>query len=287
MSTAVAESEVVRESDGVGSSLPQMYRIASVQRELADTVTLELAPRAGRCPKILPGQFNMLYAFGTGEIPVSMSGDCIDDGRCVHTVREVGAVSRALAALDPGDMIGVRGPFGAAWPLAEAEGADLLLIAGGVGLAPLRPAVYQALRRRERFGRVAVLCGARNPQTLLYRDELARWRQSLVVELTVDHADAEWQEHVGVVPDLIPRTTFDPAETVAMVCGPEVMMRFSAAALLAAGVPGERIYLSLERNMKCAIGLCGHCQFGPAFICRDGPVMRYDRIAALLSVREV
>jgi NAD(P)H-flavin reductase len=229
----------------------------------------------------------MLYAFGTGEIPISMSGDCSDGGRCVHTVREVGSVSRAIAAHGPGDMIGVRGPFGTAWPLEEAEGADLLIIAGGVGLAPLRPVVYHAIRRRERYGRVAVLCGARNPQTLLYRDELTRWRQPLTVELTVDHADGDWREHVGVVPDLIPRTAFDPTETVAMVCGPEVMMRFSAAALLAAGVPGERIYLSLERNMKCAIGLCGHCQFGPAFICRDGPVMRYDRIADLLSVREV
>jgi NAD(P)H-flavin reductase len=287
MSTAAADSAGSLEPEATAPYLPRMYRLGRHQRELADTVTLEVRPVSGDCPIATPGQFNMLYAFGAGEIPISVSGDCGDGQGFVHTVREVGPVSRALAALAPGEFLGVRGPFGAGWPLAGAEGADLLVIAGGLGLAPLRPVIRHVIRTRARFGRVAVLCGARNPQALLYRDELALWRQSLAVELTVDHAGVGWGEHVGVVPDLIGRTRFDPADTIAMVCGPEVMMRLTAESLVAAGVARERIHLSLERNMKCAIGHCGHCQLGPAFVCRDGPVMRYDRIAGLLTVREL
>ena len=269
--------------------VPQVYRVDGVRRELSDTVTLELKPVSGSRPSFEPGQFNMLYVFGVGEVPISMSGNCTDEARFVHTVRDVGAVSGAIAKLEPGAMIGVRGPFGTSWPVTTAEGSDVVIIAGGLGIAPLRPAIYDILANRRRYGHVVILVGSRNPKDLLYRLELEEWRRRLDIdiEVTVDHADADWRGNVGVVPGLIPRAAFDPEETVALVCGPEVMMRFTVSALRDAGVASERIYLSMERNMKCAVGLCGHCQFGPAFICKDGPVMRYDKIGEIFAVREL
>jgi len=269
--------------------LPQPYRVERRRRELAGTVTLELAPLSGSRPACAPGQFNMLYAFGVGEVAISLSGDPAGQATFVHTVRDVGAVSGALARLEPGATLGLRGPFGSGWPMDAAEGADVLFIAGGLGLAPLRPAILAVLAHRERYGRVAILVGSRSPAEILYRRELERWRRRLdiQVEVTVDHAGAAWCGHVGVVPGLVARADFEPRDALAMVCGPEVMMRFTASALLAAGVAAERIHLSMERNMKCAIGLCGHCQFGPAFVCKDGPVMRFDRIAGILAVPEI
>lgn len=269
--------------------IPQRYRVVSVRRELADTGTLELAPASGPCPAFAPGQFNMLYVFGIGEVAISLSGDCADRNRFVHTVRNVGAVSGAIAALEAGAAIGVRGPFGSAWPVAAAEGSDIVIVAGGLGLAPLRPVIYHLLANRGRYGHVSILFGARNPHDMLYRGELETWRRNLDidVEVTVDHADPDWRGHVGVVTGLIPRATFDPHETLAFVCGPEVMMRFAASALVNAGVDASRIFLSMERNMKCALGLCGHCQFGPSFVCKDGPVMRLDLIAPILAIREI
>ena len=269
--------------------LPQPWRVERRRRELIGAVTLELAPLAGARPDFAPGQFNMLYVFGVGEVAISLSGDAGRGTTFVHTLRNVGAVSGALTALQVGASVGVRGPFGRGWPLAEAEGADVLLVAGGLGLAPLRPALYAILARRERYGRVLVMVGSRSPEDILYRRELEHWRRrpDLEVLLTVDHADADWRGHVGVVPALIPHAGLDPAETLALVCGPEVMMRFTANALLAAGIRPERIHLSMERNMKCAVGQCGHCQFGPFFVCKDGPVLRYDRIGTILAVPEI
>jgi NAD(P)H-flavin reductase len=204
-------------------------------------------------------------------------------------VRNVGAVSAAIAKLEAGATIGVRGPFGTSWPVVAAQGADVLFVAGGLGLAPLRPAIYHVLANRPRYGRVVILFGSRNPKDMLYRRELEQWRQRLDVdiEVTVDHADADWHGNVGVVPALIRRVAFDPHDSFALVCGPEVMMRFTVSALRAEGVVSDRIYLSMERNMKCAIGLCGHCQFGPVFVCKDGPVMRFDKIAEIFAMREI
>lgn len=269
--------------------VPQVYRVAEVRRELPDTVTLAVKPVSGARPAFQSGQFNMLYVFGVGEIPISMSGDQTDEGTFLHTVRDVGAVSKALAKLPAGATIGLRGPFGTSWPMTAAEGADVVIVAGGLGLAPLRPAIYAVLANRKRYGRVVILVGSRNPANLLFRHEMEEWRRRLDVdiEVTVDHADADWRGNVGVVPSLIPRAAFDPQEAIALVCGPEVMMRFTVAALREAGIADERIYLSMERNMKCAIGLCGHCQFGPTFICKDGPVMRYDGIADIFAIREL
>lgn len=269
--------------------LPQPWRVERRRRELIGAVTLELAPLAGERPDFAPGQFNMLYVFGVGEVAISLSGDAERGTTFVHTLRNVGAVSGALSRLEVGASVGVRGPFGRGWPLAEAEGADVLLVAGGLGLAPLRPALYALLARRERYGRVVVMVGSRSPEEILYRRELEHWRRrpDLEVLLTVDHADAGWRGHVGVVPALIPHAGLDPAKTLALVCGPEVMMRFTAHALLAAGVEAGRIHLSMERNMKCAVGQCGHCQFGPFFVCKDGPVLGYDRIGTILAVPEI
>ena len=269
--------------------VPEIYRVKSVRRELSDTVTLELTPISGSRPPFEPGQFNMLYAFGIGEVPISMSANATDDGVFVHTVRDVGAISGAIARLEAGATLGVRGPFGTGWPVRSAEGADLIIVAGGLGLAPLRPAIRQILASRQRYGRIVVLIGSRTPKDLLFKEELEEWRRRLDVDIdvTVDHADPSWHGNVGVVPDLIARAAFDPQKTVALVCGPEVMMRFTVSGLRDAGVTSERIYLSMERNMKCAIGLCGHCQFGPTFVCKDGPVISYDRIADFLTVKEL
>lgn len=267
--------------------VPDTLRVARVQRETSDTVTVSLEAD-GTFP-FIPGQFNMLYAFAVGEVPISMSGDPGREHEIVHTIRSVGAVSGALCGLRKGAVVGVRGPFGQPWPVADTRGLDLLLVAGGVGLAPLRPVVYHALRHRAAYGRVDLLVGARTPGDLLYRRELTRWqrRGDLRVLTTVDRAGTDWKGRIGVVPQLLDEIPVDAARTAALLCGPEVMMRFTIRQLVERGVPEDRIYLSLERNMKCAVGFCGHCQFGPSFVCRDGPVFRYDRISSLFWLREV
>ncbi len=266
---------------------PLWARVLRVRRETHDTWTLTLD--TGGPFAFAPGQFNMLYVPGVGEVPISISGDPTSPGPLVHTLRAVGAVTRALCSLKPGDLVGVRGPFGTPWPVDRAEGLDVVIVAGGIGLAPLRPALYYLLHQREWYGKIVLLYGARSPRDLLYRRELERWRGrfDLVVEVTVDHADPSWRGHVGVVTRLIPEVSFDPWNTLALVCGPEIMMRFTAQALLDRKVPPENLYLSLERNMQCGVGLCGHCQLGPFFVCKDGPVFAYPRVAPFLGKREV
>lgn len=269
--------------------LPLPYRIISVRQDTPDTATIDLQPVRAAIPEPAPGQFTMLYMLGVGEAPISVSGVPIEGAPLAQTLRGVGNVSKAIIRLQPGDEIGVRGPYGTTWPVAEADGHDVLFIAGGLGLAPLRPAIRHVLAHRDRYGRVAVLYGARTPADILYRDELVLWRRMLdvQVEVTVDRAQRAWHGAVGVVTELIPRAGFEPDRTLAMVCGPEVMMRFSVQALQGAGLPSERIYVSMERSMKCGTGLCGHCQFGGEFVCKQGAVMRYDRIASIFTVREI
>jgi NAD(P)H-flavin reductase len=270
--------------------LPQPYRVQRVRREIPDTFTLELEPEEGvEIPPFASGQFNMLYVFGVGEIPISISGDPARRRPLVHTTRAVGTVSRAMRALQPEDVIGVRGPFGSHWPIERAMGKDVVIVAGGIGLAPLRSAMYQAISHREKYGKVVLLYGARTPQDILYRREVEHWRAhfDLEVYVTVDHATGKWRGSVGVVTKLIPRATFDPRNTVAMICGPEVMMRFTATELEKRGVATDDIFVSMERNMKCAIGHCGHCQYGPHFICKDGPVFQYSHVQDLLTKWEI
>ena len=269
---------------------PEPLRIDRIHNETDDTFTLRLDVSARRDGfRFVPGQFNMLYVFGVGEVAISISGDPERPETLVHTVRAVGTVTRAMQGLRRGAMLGVRGPFGMPWPLAEARGQDVLLVTGGVGLAPLRPALYHLLHHRKEYGRVTILVGARTPEDLLYRREIERWRKrrDVQVGVTVDRAGPAWTGDVGVVPALVPLARFDPAQTIAMVCGPEVMLRFTVRELHRHGMADEQIYFSMERNMKCAMGLCGRCQFGADFVCKDGPVLRYDRIRDRLMVREL
>lgn len=270
--------------------LPVSYRITRVRQELPDTFTLELVRADGSARLTYqPGQFNMLYVFGTGEVPISICGDPANHKVLVHTTRAVGPVTNAMRTLKKGDCIGIRGPFGTSWPVAEAEGKDVVIVAGGIGLAPLRPAMYHVLAHRDRYERVVLLYGTRTSDDILYKTELERWRAKfdLEVDVTVDRATGDWHGNVGVVTTLIPKVPFDPSSTVAMVCGPEVMMRFTALELQQRGVPLERIYVSMERNMKCAVGLCGHCQWGTTFVCKDGPVFPYSQVKNMLSVWEL
>jgi len=268
--------------------VPNVMRVVRTRRELADVWTLEIDPGPNGFA-FAPGQFNMLYAFGIGEVAISVSGDPAESDRLIHTVRAVGNVSTALAHMKPGDTLGVRGPFGHGWPVEAATDADVVVVAGGLGLAPLRPTIYRLIAERSRYGRIALLSGSRSPTEILFRGELERWsaRLDIDVEATVDHATGDWRGQVGVVTTLIERAAFDPANTVAFVCGPEIMMRLSAVELERGGVAAERVYLSMERNMKCAIGHCGHCQFAGDFVCRDGPVATHARLGPLLALREI
>ena len=269
---------------------PVPYRVQRIRQETDDTFTLTLASANGDDQRsFAPGQFNMLYVFGVGEIPISISGNPRAPRTLVHTTRAVGAVTRAMRKLQRGAVLGVRGPFGSHWPIEQAVGSDVVIVAGGIGLAPLRPALYHLMAAREKYGRVVLLYGARTPEDILYKREVQHWRShfDLEVYVTVDRATDGWKGNVGVVTTLIPKAPFDPHSSVALVCGPEVMMRFTIQELQKRGLRAENTFVSLERNMKCAVGFCGHCQFGPTFICKDGPVFRYDRIRSFFELREV
>ena len=268
--------------------LPHLCRIVEQRQDHADTFTLTMQPVDG-ASAFAPGQFNMLYVFGVGEIPISVSGDPTVQNRLVHTTRSVGTVTSVMSELHDGDMLGVRGPFGNQWPVEAARGHDVVLIAGGIGLAPLRPALYELLNNRGDYGKIVLLYGARTQEEILYREELEQWRARFDMEVyvTVDRATGDWHGNVGVVTTLVSRAPFAPDETVAMICGPEVMMRFTVQALQKRGLPVERTYVSMERNMKCGVGICGRCQYGPFFICRDGPVFRFDHVQRFFGKWEV
>jgi NAD(P)H-flavin reductase len=266
---------------------PLPFRVAARERDTVDTWTLTLEPLEGAGPVIGPGQFMMVYVFGIGEVPISVSGPPGIAGPVALTVRAVGAVSGAICASEEGAVLGLRGPFGTSWPVEAAAGGDVVVVAGGIGLAPLRPVVLQALAHLEDYGRVTVLYGARTPEDRLYVAELERWRESIDVEVTVDAADASWVGPVGFVAKLVSRADVRPDRATAFVCGPEIMMRTSIDALVGRGLSPKRIQVSMERHMDCGVGLCGHCQLGPTLICRDGPVYPYPAIAPWMEVREL
>jgi NAD(P)H-flavin reductase len=270
--------------------LPWPFQIRRFKFETEDTFTVELQP-LGDLEEytFLPGQFNMIYVFGVGEIPISISGDPANPRILVHTTRAVGAVTKAMDKMRRGDILGIRGPYGTPWPIDKAEGRDVVFVAGGIGLAPLRPALYEVVAHRERYGKVVLLYGTRTPTDVLFRQELEHWRARFDLEIyvTVDRAMSGWRGNVGVVTNLISRAPFDPSNTMAFVCGPEVMMRFTTMELHKRGVDNEHIFVSMERNMKCAIGMCGHCQFGSVFVCKDGPVFRYSQIKDMLVKWEI
>lgn len=263
--------------------------IRARRNEIAGVDTYDLAFRdpvlqAGF--RFLPGQFNMLYLPGAGEIAISISDDPRNRSGCLHTIRVAGNVTGTLARLEPGDTLGLRGPFGTSWPVADCEGRDVVLVTGGIGLAPIRPVIYSLLHQPEKYGKVYLLHGGRSPSTLLYAGEYNDWMEhGLNVQTTVDRAEPGWNGNVGVVTLLMERLRgIDPANTILLSCGPDVMMRFAVKTALGLGIAAERIWVSLERNMQCAVGLCGHCQLGPEFICKDGPVFRLDRIAPFVNV---
>jgi NAD(P)H-flavin reductase len=284
--------EKLKSKDGVVSDpmFPALFTIERVQHETNDTFTLDLVSADGDSDfRFAPGQFNMVYVFGTGEVPISICGDPGQTKTLIHTTRAVGSVTKAMWNLKKGDLVGIRGPFGSSWPVKEAEGLDLVIVAGGIGLPPLRPVIYHAFANREKYGKLVLLYGARTPADLLFVKELEKWRatQNIEIAITVDRSMGDWKGNVGVVTTLIPKASFDPQNSVAMIVGPEIMMRYTIMELSAKGIDNEHIYVSMERNMKCGVGLCGHCQFGPSFICKDGPVYRYDHIKDLLTKREI
>jgi anaerobic sulfite reductase subunit B len=269
--------------------VPLPYRVIDRTAECRDTVTFTLEPAAEAVAAPLPGQFLMLWAPGLGEVPISIAGLPGAD-RVMHTVRAVGAATTALCEAEVGAVLGVRGPFGTTWPMARATGRDVVIVAGGIGLAPVRPVVRAILADRAAYGRVSLIVGARTAHDLLYRQALdAWWREETIdVRTTVDTPCSHWTTgSVGVVTSELRRVPIDGPSTVAMVCGPEVMMRIVGSALVDRGVPADRIAVSMERNMQCGVGRCGHCQLGPLLICRDGPVLPWSQVADLMGVPEL
>jgi NAD(P)H-flavin reductase len=263
---------------------PRVVTVKARRRETRDTVSLDFEDPLAT---YAPGQFNMLYAFGKGEVPISISS--VDGQRVTHTVRDVGLVTKALTELRAGSVMGVRGPFGQGWPVEASRGRNVVIVAGGLGLAPLRPAVETVLRNRDDYQRIVILYGARTPGDLMFVRELERWRGrfDIDVHVTVDAAPRGWRGEVGVVTKLFKRIAVEPDFSTAMVCGPEVMMRFAATGLIDVGINADDIWLSMERNMQCGAGVCGHCQMGPFLICRDGPVLQLSRLAPLMQVKEL
>ncbi len=275
-------------SKNIHPMTPVFLPIRNKRMDTKDIVSFELDASEISWDSFLPGQFNMLYVFGVGEIPISISGDPAIRPQITHTVRAVGPVSRALADLKDGDMVGLRGPFGGSWPVGESKGRDVVIMAGGLGLAPLRPLVYSIVNNRDDYGEVSLLYGTRDPGVILFQEELDGFRKSSIqVGVTVDRAESDWKGHVGGITTLLSVMHFNSDNVVANLCGPEIMMRFGAMALEYSGVTTDRIYISMERNMKCGIAACGHCQFGPTFMCREGPVYRYDKVQQILNIREI
>ncbi|HQR05197.1 MAG TPA: FAD/NAD(P)-binding protein [Gemmatales bacterium] len=265
--------------------LPLSAQLINITPEIVGVATYDFVLEGATQPfQYAVGQFNMLYIPGVGEVAISLSG--VTGQVLHHTIREAGNVTHAIAQLKLGMSIGLRGPFGTAWPLDQCVGKDIVLAAGGIGLAPVRPIIHAVLCDPKRFGKLTVLHGARSPSGLLYTGEYDLWRnQGLQVEVIVDRADTNWHEQVGVITQLLDRLPLTrPTETILMTCGPEVMMHFVARSAISRGIAEQQIWLSLERHMNCAIGHCGHCQLGSAFVCKDGPVFRYDRIRQFLAV---
>lgn len=267
--------------------LPDQFLVKRKVNENKDTFTLTLEPLEKKSFLYQPGQFNMLYMFGLGEVAISISGNSEKPLPLIHTIRAVGTTTKAMQKLKKGDVIGLRGPFGSSWPITQAKGKDVIIVVGGIGLAPLRPVIYYILAHRQDYGRVSLLYGARTPEDQIYLNEFAGWQEKLDFFTIVDRASKKWGSDVGVVTRLIPKAKFNPSNTLAMICGPEVMMRFVSLALQDKGLTPEQIFVSMERNMKCAIGFCGHCQLGGTFICKDGPVFTYKEMKRYLELREV
>jgi NAD(P)H-flavin reductase len=287
-------TNVAPQTIAVSTSKPMMpywAEITDIEPEAPGIATywlrfLEPALRKGYT--FQPGQFNMLYLPGYGESAISISSD--PDNREVigHTIRYTGNVTQNISRLKVGDVLGVRGPFGTYWPLEQAKGSDLIISTGGIGLPPLRPLLYYITHHREEYGRVVLLYGARTPKDLQFTNEYDAWEKAgIEAMITVDRGDEDWNGQVGVVPILFYRMRMDPKKTFVLTCGPEIMIRFVVFEALARRVPSDRIFVSLERNMKCGLGQCGHCQIGPYFVCKDGPVFSFAELEPYYNVEEL
>lgn len=269
-------------------SIPTLYEVKTITHDTSDVFTLTLGTTEDNKGMVFsPGQFNMLYHFGFGEVAISVSGDPSREETLVHTIRAVGSVTQSMKKLKVGDEIGVRGPFGSYWPLLKNH-SDVLIVAGGIGLAPLRPALFDLVAHKNLYQNITLLYGARSPEEILYKNDLERWQeQGVKIETTVDYADLNWQGQVGVVTSLIKKNIKDPKNTLVFICGPEIMIKFAVHELLGAKVEGKDIFISLERNMQCAVGFCGHCQYGPYFLCKDGPVFSHAQLQKWLMIKEL
>lgn len=276
--------------NAIDAGPPHAATVVARTQESPTIFTLRLRlddPAAQAAYRFAPGQFNMLYLYGVGEAPISIMSDPQERDGIGHTIRAVGRVTNGLAALQPGDQLGLRGPFGRGWPLREMGGYDVVVLTGGLGCAPVVSVIRYVLRRRERFGRLVVIQGVKHTEDLIWREQYDQWTQLPDTQVLVAASEGEplWPWHVGRVTDLFSLARFDPRRAVALMCGPEGMMRAGADSLLARGLPESRLYLSMERNMQCAVGRCGHCQLGGAFVCRDGPVFGWGEVKALLAHR--
>lgn len=269
--------------------LPRPFRIRRVIREVPGVFTWHLEPEDGGSFSFRPGQFNMLYQFGIGEVPISISGDCRRRDLLMHTIRVAGSVTKEMAKLKAGDTIGVRGPFGNGWPIADAYGSDVIFVTGTIGLAPLRPLILEVLAERDKFGKVVLCYGSRGTDDILFEKDLHEWRGRFDtnVHVTVHSAPVGYRGRVGSVAAAVKVARIDGENTAAFVCRSEVMTKPAVDALAERGLSHDRIWVNLERNMKCGIGLCGHCQWGPTFMCKDGPVYRFDQVEARMRVREL
>lgn len=270
--------------------IPKLYKINSHCDETSDTFTIELQPLDKDLKfSFQPGQFCMLHAFGIGESAISISGDPLRKNVITHTIKQVGSVTKILEALNLNSVIGVRGPFGTPWPVQSAVGKNVVIVAGGIGLAPLRPVIYHIQANRAQYNKVWLFYGARTPKDIIYEEEIANWRKNndIEIHLTVDKGSLFWRGSVGTVTALMEKVAIDVENTMALVCGPEIMIHFSVLSLEKLGLAKEAIYVSMERNMQCGVGYCGHCMCGAKFICKDGPVLKYSDAEQLLTVREL
>lgn len=269
---------------------PLEARVVERVQESAHIFTLRLEltdPAAQAAYRFSPGQFNMVYLFGVGEVPISIVSDPEDERLLDHTIRVVGRVTKGLDRLRAGDRVGIRGPYGRGWPMDAAGGRDVVLTTGGLGCAPVVSVINYVMRRREEFRRLVIMQGVKHSDDLIWRAHYDQWARQpdTQVLLAADVAGPGWPGHVGRVTALVGQARFEEGRCIVMMCGPEIMMRFTAKELLQRGVDREAIWLSMERNMQCAVGHCGHCQYGAAFVCRDGPVFSYPQLESLLGVK--
>lgn len=270
--------------------LPRPAVVQSIRTEAYGISTFSLAftePEMAAAYRFKPGQFNMLHIPGCGEVAISIASDPAKPDVLEHTIRYAGSVTRAIGRLKVGDVIGLRGPYGSSWPLEQCTGKDLLIVTGGIGMAPLRPVILSVMQHREQYGRVLLLYGGRTPQDLLYTEEFERWQQGgIEVHVSVDRADESWKGQVGVIPMNFYRIRLEAKKTAVLTCGPEIMMRFVIYEAMARRIPKELIFVSMERNMKCAVGFCGHCQYGGTFTCKQGPIYNFKAIEPFFGKEE-